>query len=102
MTIEKAKEILAYNKLNLSIAGMELLPVKTVNINTFIIIDDGNYEEYNSAVLFGLLKEDRSPYVDFWCPSYFVNFKDIFYYREMYKDAIEVIEAIRTVNGYYK
>lgn len=107
MNIEKAKEILAYNKLDLSMAGIDYIPVKTVNIERFEIMNKSNNEDTNwseRAYLLGLVKNNnRKDYGmdgELTCCSFMVKLGLDYYYREHFNGAMEVIEALRTVNNY--
>jgi hypothetical protein len=114
MNIKKAKEVLATNVLDLSTAGMDYMPMRTVEIETFEIMNKSkanpNDEEttwYEKAHLLGLVDENKkthsgqySPEGDLTCCSFVVKVWHDHYYREFFSGAMEVIEALRTVNEY--
>ncbi len=107
MTIKKAKEILSKNVLDLSTAGMDYMPMKTISIETFEIMNkskDTNAFEtsrHEKAYLIGLVGEnyDKSG-ADLACQSFFVKVWHNYYYADFFSGAIEVIEALRTLNEY--
>lgn len=104
MNIKKAKEVLATNVLDLSMAGMDLMPMKTVKIQTFEIMNKSkaNPNEqttwYEKAHLLGLVDENQKE--GLICYSFVVKLWHDHYYREFFSGAMEVIEALRTVNEY--
>lgn len=114
MNIKKAKEVLATNVLNLSITGMDYMPMKTVEIEIFEIMNKSkanpNDEEtawHEKAHLLGLVDKNKkahsgeySPEGHLTCWSFVVKVHHNHYYREFFNGAMEVIEALRTVNEY--
>lgn len=109
MTIEKAKEILADNCLNLVEAGMANIPVDTVQIETFEVMnpkkEDGETTWMDKAQLLGMLKKNKGgsnahwpSNGDFICSSFMVVIWHDHYYRDYFSGAMEVIEALRVVN----
>jgi hypothetical protein len=114
MDIKEAKEVLATNVLNLSVAGMDYMPMKTVEIEIFEVMNKSksnpNDEEtawYEKAHLLGLVDENKknrsgqySPEGDLTCRSFVVKLWHNYYYREYFSGAMEVIGALRIVNGY--
>ena len=113
MNILKAKEVLATNVLDLSVAGMEFMPMKTVEIETFEIMNKSKAYPNGTetcwdekAQLLGLVKNKKthsrqySTAGDLICCSFFVKIHLDYYYREFFSGAMEVIEALRTVNKY--
>ena len=60
MNIKKAKEVLAVNKLDLSNYGLDLLPIKTIKIDSFQIKNDDDYDDTKwdkTAYLIGVVEE---------------------------------------------
>lgn len=110
MKLQKAKEVLSENALDLSQAGMDYMPMRTVEIETFEIMNKPNDEEttwYEKAYLIGLVDSNKkehsrqsSPEGDLLCMSFMVKVHHTYYYREFFNTAMEVIQALRVVNEY--
>jgi hypothetical protein len=114
MTIKKAKEILSKNVLDLSMVGLDYMPMRTVEIETFEIMNksksnpnDTETTCHEKAYLLGLVDKNKnsssgqySPTGDLICRSFFVNVWHDYYYREFFCDAMEVIQALRILNEY--
>ena len=113
MNIEKAKKVLAYNVLDLSSAGMDDMPMTTVEIEVFEIMNkskDPNNEEttwYEKAYLLGLVDKNTSghsgqysPEGELLCRSFMVKIWHNYYYREFFWEAMQVIMALRVINEY--
>jgi hypothetical protein len=96
MTEKEAKETIEYNVLDLSLCGMDQFPVKSIQIESFYIKNEG--QEHDEADLIGLLDKNKmdEPYF----ASYMVKVGHKYWYRENYNDAIDVIEALRISNKY--
>lgn len=103
LTKHQANQILSKNVLDLSAAGLEYMPMKTICIESFLVMNyhpennrkNDKGEMYHEAELLGLVKDNT-------CSSYFISVHHQYYYREYFQDAIDVIEALRVVNDYIK
>ena len=117
MKLKEAKEILAKNFLDLEISGLDFIPnLKIIEIEEFEIInqskDDPNKDTawFEKAYLLGIIDEQKkgNPYPlreyvpegDFYCCSFIVKIWHKHYYREFFREAMEVIEALRIANEY--
>lgn len=107
MTTNAAKEILSYNVLNLRNAGIDHIPAKFVQIETFNItqIDEKNHCKH--ATLLGMIDKSDSfenisvrPHGDYCCTSFMVKVGLDYYYRDFFYEALDVIKALRIKNGY--
>ncbi|GHT53710.1 hypothetical protein FACS189451_04050 [Bacteroidia bacterium] len=104
MKKEEAEILLKKNKLTLDGAGMEFLPMKTVQVSQFEITKAA-YENAvgEMASLIGNLKakdEGRGITCDFKCASFFVNLHHDYWYCDYFDDALIIINALRVVNDY--
>jgi len=104
MTIEKAKEILSKNKLHLDNAGLEYLPIETVEIDAFFP-DEGTESWTETIHLLGVVGKQNNisgsnyyPKGDYVCRSFFVNIWHDYYYRDFFYEAMEVVEALKLLN----
>ena len=88
MTLLEAKELLKNNCLDLSNAGMDRIPVKTVDIESFTYFKD-NDEKY--ADLIGLIKKGE-------CKSFLIKVRHLHYYADYFSGAMEILQALRLVN----
>lgn len=115
MNKKEAREVLAKNSLYLDYAGLDLIPMKTIQINYYEVMNETKYPHKNhgdttsieQAVLLGVVGEnnDRSSMDfdrggDLICCCFFVRFGFTYYYRDFYEEAIEVIQALRVVNDF--
>lgn len=114
MNIKRAKDVLSKNVINLSKAGMNYMPMKTVEIETFEIMNKSKLKPndegttcFEKAYLLGLVDNNKKsssgeyrPIGDLICCSFFVNVSHNYYYREFFSDAMEVIQALRILNEY--
>jgi len=115
MNKKEAREVLAKNSLYLDYAGIDLIPMKTIQINYYEIMNETKYPHKNhgettwieQAVLLGVVGEnnvtgsmdfDRGG--DLICCCFFVKVGFTYYYRDFYEEAIEVIRALRVVNDF--
>jgi hypothetical protein len=114
MNIEKANEVLAKNSLCLD-NGLENLPmIKTVEIEIFEIMNKSKSHPdsqatmwYEKAHLMGIVENNNGTSSahhhhvgDLTCCSFLVILWHTYYYRDFFYEAMEVIEALRTVNEY--
>lgn len=103
MDIKRANEVLSRNVLHLQSAGMDYIPVKTVEIEIFEIMNESKNPEnqstawYEKAVLIGMVTDNNETY-DFKCESFMVVIHHDHHYCDFYHEAMEVIEALRVVN----
>ena len=114
MNLKKAKEVLATNVLDLSYCGMGFMPMKTIEIEVFEIMNQSKSDPHNEqtawherAYLLGLVDENKNTRSreycasgDLICCSFVVKVLHDHYYREYFSGAIEVIQALRIVNKY--
>lgn len=114
MNLKKAKEVLATNVLDLSYCGMGFMPMKTIEIGVFEIMNESESDPHSDytawherAYILGLVDENKNTtsreyYAtgDLICSSFVVKVRHDHYYREFFSGAIEVIQALRIVNNY--
>jgi len=108
MTIKKAKEILSKNVLDLSMAGMDFMPMKTITIETFEIMNKSKNPNaletscHEKAYLLGLVDKPNNcdSGADFVCQSFFVKVWRNYYYANFFSGAMEVVQALRITNEY--
>ena len=102
MNKEEATKIVNHNKLILDNAGIDNIPVKTVEIEKFEVTN-GTGNQRKTVTLFGLLRpadECHNIQTDFLCTSFFVADHLTYWFRDFFSDAMEVIEALRVLGDY--
>ena len=102
MEKKEAEKILSKNKLVLDTAGLENLPVLTVEINRYYLKEDSRRSE--DVYLLGNLidKEHRNMKfveADYRCESFFVKHELNYWYRDYLEEALEVKDALFCLYG---
>lgn len=102
MEKKEAEEILAKNKLVLDTAGLDNLPVLTVEINRYYLKEDSRRSE-DVYLLGNLMDKENSNMkfveADYRCESFFIKYGLNYWYRDFLEEALEVKDALFCLYG---
>lgn len=99
MTEQEAKEVLEVNELDLRECGLDMLPCKQILIESFPICYLGESKSNTlDAEIIGLIRKNDIQNIPF-CSSYFTRFHNRYWYRNVFFEALQVIEALKVLKS---
>lgn len=102
MEKKKAEQILSENVLTLDTAGLENLPVKTVEVDRYFLREkDGRADV---VYLYGNMQDKENSKLkfveaDYHCESFFVQHEQKYWYRDYLEEALDVKDALMCLFG---
>ncbi len=97
MNKNEAEKVLNHNKLILNCCGLDFLNLPLTQVDAIPIHNDKDWY----AILHGVeWKNKKKGVTELSCFWIEVPYHHIFYYRDHFSEAMEVIQALRVVNNY--